>query len=342
MAIVGRTASDIRDVLIEGESGILRCAPPWFRPRWYPTKRRLEWPNGAIAVTYSAEEPDSLRGPQHDGAICDEVASWRYPETWDQLMFGLRLGSPRVVAATTPRPTALIKSLITQDNVIVTRGSTFENEANLPPEFIRSILRRYEGTTLGRQELYAEILDDMPGALWKRSVIEQNRVTKAPDLVRIVVGVDPALTSGEESNETGIVVAGVASDGHVYVLDDVSCTATPAAWAGQVVSAYHKHRANYVVVEVNAGGEMVTYTLRTVDERVPVRTVYASRGKHTRAEPVAALYEQGKVHHVGVFPQLEDQMCSWLPGAPSPDRLDALVWAVTELTGGGHVFVELL
>lgn len=338
IALVGATASDVRDVLIEGESGILAKSPPWFRPVWKPALGRLVWPNGAIALTYSAEEPDRLRGKQHDGGLCDELASWRYVDTWDQLMFGMRLGSdPRVVITTTPRPTEIIKSLMRRaedpSDVRVTRGSTFDNKANLAPAFVDQIIKRYQGTRLGRQEIDAEILDDSPGALWKRDQIEARRVTAHPPLVRIVVGVDPAVSANATSDETGIVVAGLGTDGHGYVLRDDSLSSTPAGWASQVVAAYRTHAADRIVAEVNNGGDLVEMALRTVDRDVAYRAVRAARGKQTRAEPIAALYEQGRVHHVGLLGKLEDQLCSWDPTATtkSPDRLDALVWALTEL-----------
>lgn len=339
IALVGATASDVRDVLVEGESGIIRKSPPWCRPVWQASKNRLTWPNGAQAFTYSAEEPDRLRGKQHDAAAADELASWRYPDTWDQLMFGLRLGrDPRVVISTTPRPTPIIQSLAKraaddENDVRIVRGSTHENAANLAPAFLDQIVRRYEGTRLGRQELYAEILDDNPGALWKRSQIDGNRVTRHPELVRIVVGVDPAVSSEADSDETGIVVAGLGTDGHGYVLDDRSLTNTPARWAKEVVTAYRTRSADRIVAEVNNGGALVESAIRTVDGDVAYKAVRASRGKAIRAEPIAALYEQGRVHHVGLLPKLEDQLCEWNPttSKKSPDRLDALVWALTEL-----------
>lgn len=338
IALVGATASDVRDVLVEGESGILAKSPPWMRPQWQPSKARLVWPNGAQAFTFSAEEPDRLRGKQHDAAAADELASWRYTETWDQLMFGLRLGTdPRVVISTTPQPTPIIKALAARasdpNDVRITRGSTFDNKANLADAFVQQIIKRYEGTRLGRQELYAEILDDNPGALWQRGVLETHRVATHPRLVRIVVGVDPAVTADANSDETGIVVAGLGTDGHGYVLDDKSLTDTPNAWAKQVCAAYHARKADRVVAEVNNGGDLVEMALRTVDRNVSYRGVRASRGKQTRAEPIAALYEQGRIHHVGFHAKLENQLCEWNPtsSSGSPDRLDALVWALTEL-----------
>lgn len=332
MAFIARTPSDVRDVLIEGESGILEKSPPWFRPKWEPTRRRLTWPNGAIATTYSAENPDELRGPQHDGAICDELATWRYPEAWDNLMLGLRLGTdPRVVVGTTPKPVRLLKAVRALPTCVITSGATYENVDNLAPAFREHIISRYEGTRLGRQELGGELIEDNPAALWKREQLEAGRVLKAPDLVRVVVGVDPAISAKDESDETGIIVAGKGADGHAYVLDDLSLRASPDGWARAAVTAYHRNSADRIVAEVNQGGDMVENTVRTVDRNVAYSAVHASRGKYSRAEPIAALYEQGKVHHVGTFAELEDQQCQWVPGDKSPDRLDALVWAITAL-----------
>lgn len=349
VALVAATAADARDVVVEGASGLVSICPPWNRPLYEPSKRRLTWPNGAIASLYSADEPDRLRGPQHDAAWTDELAAWRYPEAWDQLMFGLRLGTdPRVVVTTTPRPTPLIRQLISLPTTVVTRGTTYENRAHLAGAFYDSIVRQYEGTRMGQQELLAELLDDNPGALFGRDDIEKARVREAPPLVRIVVAVDPAVSSGESSNETGIVVAGLGVDGHAYVLADVSGRLTPYEWAQRAVDGYHAHRADRIVAEKNQGGALVESNLRTVDPRIPYKGVTATRGKTRRAEPVAGLYEQGRVHHVGCFSKLEDQMCAWDPSAPasrarrecviatqsrstSPDRMDALVWALTEL-----------
>jgi phage terminase large subunit-like protein len=334
IALIGATAADTRDVMVEGESGILAVSPPWNRPHYEPSKRRLTWPNGAMATTYSAEEPDRLRGPQHGAAWADEVAAWAYPETWDQLMFGLRLGTdPRVIATTTPRPTALIRRLMKDPHTVVTRGSTFENAANLAPSFLADVRRKYEGTRLGRQELFAELLDDTPGALWNYAQIDALRVPRAPALRRIVVAIDPAVTANEESDETGIVVAGLGEDGHGYVLQDLSGKFSPDGWARLAVQAYRTYEADRIIAEVNNGGDLVERVIRTVDPHVPYTAVHASRGKRVRAEPVAALDEQGRVHHVGSFAALEDQMCTWdsTTGERSPDRMDARVWAITEL-----------
>ena len=338
VALVAPTAADARDVMVEGESGLLAIAASPDRPRYEPSKRRLTWPNGAVATVFSADEPERLRGPQHDFAWCDELAAWRYPEAWDMLMFGLRLGAdPRAVVTTTPRPAKLIKALVADPKVAVTRGATAENRSNLAPAFLDQIVRRYEGTRLGRQELEAEILEDVPGALWGRGVIEAARVAGVPELARIVVAIDPAAGSGESSDETGIVVAGKDHDGRGYVLGDVSGRYAPTEWAKAAIAAWRGHRADRIVAEINNGGEMVEATLRMVDPAVPFTAVRAARGKVARAEPVAALYEQGRVHHLGAFPQLEDQMCAFsshfdrAAAGYSPDRVDALVWALTEL-----------
>lgn len=334
VALVGQTAADVRDTMIElGDSSIMRCARPTERPMYEPSKRRLTWPNGAIAVAYNGDEPDQLRGPQHDSAWVDELAKFRYAEEcWDNLVLGLRLGpSPQIFVTTTPRPIPIIRKLLASPDTVDIQFPTYENAENLSPIFLAKIRERYEGTRLGRQEIGGELLDDNPGALWRRAVIENLRVREAPPLIRVVVGVDPAVTGSEESDETGIVVAGAAADGHFFVKADCSLQGSPNAWAVATVRAYHEHRADRIVGEVNNGGELVEANIRTAGPNVSYRPVYASRGKQIRAEPVAALYEQGRVHHLGAFPQLEDQMCEWVPGRKSPDRMDALVWAITDL-----------
>jgi predicted phage terminase large subunit-like protein len=336
IALVAPTALDARSVMVEGESGLLSIGPPRQRPFYEPSLHRLTWPNGAVATLYSADEPNRLRGPQHDLAWCDELAAWRYPAAWDMLMFGLRLGQdPRTVVTTTPRPIRLVRELLADPKVAVTRGRTEENKDNLAPAFLEQIVRRYHGTRLGRQELDGELLDDMPGALWTHALIDSARVTQAPDLARVVVAIDPAVSSHEGSDETGIVVAGRDRDGHGYVLADASGHYAPAEWARRAVALYAEHQADRIVAEVNNGGEMVEATLRVVDPSVPFAAVHASRGKVARAEPVAALYEQGRVHHLGALPRLEDQMCAFTSdgdaGGGSPDRVDALVWALTDL-----------
>ena len=336
IALVARTAADARDVLVEGESGILAISPEWERPIYEPSKRRLTWPNGAQATTYSAEEPDVLRGPQHHAALCDEMASWQYlADTWSNLVFGLRLGTnPRKAITTTPRPLELIRALLKDPRCVVTRGSTYDNRDNLAPSAMREFKAKYENTRIGRQELLGEVLDDVPGALWLRADIDKSRVVKAPDLVRVVVAIDPAVTSGEDSDETGISVAGKGVDGAFYVLADRSCRMSPDGWARRAVVALDEFAADRIVAEVNNGGDLVETVLRTVRSGVSYRKVTASRGKRIRAEPIAALYEQGRVHHVGALPELEDQMCSFLPegNEKSPDRVDALVWALTDLS----------
>jgi len=342
LALVAPTAGDARDIMVEGESGILAVSPPWERPRYEPSKRRLTWPNGALATLFSADEPERLRGPQHDAAWCDELASWRNPEAWDMLMFGLRLGTdPRVVVTTTPRATSLLRGLIVDPTVMVTQASTYENRANLAPAFFGQIISKYRGTRLGRQELEAELLEDVPGALWTRPMLEASRVRAVPPLIRVVVAIDPAVSSTERADETGIIVAGKDAAGQGWVLADASGRYQPAEWAKTAVSVYRAHKADRIVAEVNNGGDMVEATLRMIEPNISFAAVRASRGKVTRAEPVAALYEQGRVRHLGVFPGLEDQMCAFTADAHcspstrsagySPDRVDALVWALTDL-----------
>src|SRR5712692_708666 len=285
IALVAATAADARDVLVEGESGILAVAPPWCRPVYESSKRRVTWPNGAIATLFSAEEPERLRGPQHDAAVCDELGSWSRPETWHMLQFGLRLGqNPRCLVATTPRPTKLIRELLAREghDVVVTRGSTYENRANLAPGFFGQIIRKYEGTRLGRQELDAELLEDTPGALWNHGLIDANRLRSAPEMTRIVVAIDPAVTSGEDADETGIIVVGKDANKHGYVLADLSGKYSPIEWANIAIAAYHAHRADRIVAETNNGGAMVEATLRSVDPNVAYSAAHASKGKYTR------------------------------------------------------------
>ena len=332
IALVGATASDCRDVMVEGESGLLATASPMDMPVYEPSRRRLTWPNGAIASTYSAEEPDRLRGPQHDAAWCDELAAWRHAAAWPMMLLGLRLGeSPRALVTTTPRPTKLVKELIGQPTTVVTRGSTYDNRENLAPSFLDSIIKRYENTRLGRQELQGEIIEDVEGALWTLMMLDELRVDEPPDLERIVVAVDPAVSAHQDSDETGIVAVGIGVDGEGYVLADRSCRLSPDGWGRRVVGAYHDLEADRVVVESNQGGDLVVSLLATVDPSVPVKRIHASRGKRLRAEPVAALYEQARVHHVGVFPELEDQMMSFTgDSGGADDRVDALVHGLTE------------
>lgn len=339
IALVGPTAADVRDVMIEGESGILAISPPWNRPHYEPSKRRLTWPNGVLATAFSADEPERLRGPQHDLAWADEIGAWRYPDAWDQLMFGLRLGKdPRVLATTTPKPIRLIRELLQQETTAITRGTTYLNRDNLAPVYFDQIIRRYEGTRLGRQELMGELLEDIPGALWQRQRIDELRVKTAPNLTRIVIAIDPAMTSGEDADETGIVVAALGDDGDGYVLADRTCRMSPAGWANRAIIALDEFTGDRIVAEVNNGGDMVEGTLRSIRRTVPYKAVHASRGKRARAEPIAALYEQGRIHHVGSHPDLEDQMCTYVPDGVdySPDRVDALVWALTDLMLGSQ------
>lgn len=341
-ALIGRTSADVRDVMVEGPSGIIRQAEArgLGRPVYESSRRRVTFAGGAVAYLYSAEEPDLLRGPEHERAWADEVAAWKYEEAWDNLQFGMRIGKhPRTLATTTPKPVPLVRKLLKravepESDVVVTRGKTRDNARNLAPSFLRAIEDRYAGTRLGRQELDGELLEDVEGALWTLANLEQHRIRELPEGVAlkvIVIGVDPAATSNQDSDETGIVAVGAGSDRRGYVLADLSLIGAPLVWASKAIGGYHAHQANFIVVETNNGGEMVTQTIKTVDPKVPVRDVRASRGKQTRAEPISALYEQGWVSHVGSFAALEDQMTTWVPGMSSPDRVDALVWAMHAL-----------
>jgi len=345
ITISSSTSADIRDICLEGESGLLNISPPWFFPVYEPSKRRLTWPNGARAVLVSADEPERFRGLQSDFAWCDELGAWRYPEAWDQLMFGLRLGSnPRCIVTTTPRPSTIIKNLIARedDDVVIIRGTSFDNQDNLPPAFFNSILERYEGTRLYRQEVNAEILEDVPGAIVEQEMIEKARTHQddLPQMTRTIVAVDPAVTSGDKSDETGIIVAGLGEDGDVYILEDRSCRESPEGWARIAVGCYERHEADKILGEVNNGGDLVRATLRSVSKEIPFKAIRASRGKHLRFEPVGSLFEQGRVHMVGTFSQLEDQVIMFTPGGyeggDSPDRADAMVYAVTELLLDPH------
>jgi phage terminase large subunit-like protein len=356
VALVAPTAHAARAVLVEDPtSGILAVSRPDWMPTWQPALKRVTWPNGAIATTFSADEPDRLRGPQHDAAVADELATWPYPAAWHNLMIGLRLGEARCVVATTPRAIPIVLDLVRPDGtparpgVCVTRGSTYDNVAHLAPDALAEFRRQYEGTTIGRQELHAEILTSVPGALWTpqlfdgarlrmdsptREEIERRQIHRPGredvTLTRVVLAVDPAMSSG--GDETGIVVAGVGDDGHGYVLADLSGRGSPESWARRAVAAYHEWHADCLLAEVNQGGDIVQHTVRTVDPSVHFRAVRAGSAKQSRAEPIAALYEQTRVHHVGVYPALEHQCCTWVPGqGRSPDRLDALVWALTDL-----------
>ena len=336
IALVGETYADVREVMIDGPAGLLRCGAE--RPRFEPSRRRLVWPSGAEALMFSSEDPEALRGPQFHAAWCDELAKWRNPdETWDMLQFGLRLGDdPRQVVTTTPRAVPIVRKLMDDSETTVTRMRTHDNAANLAASFLRSVERRYAGSRLGRQELDGELIEARDDALWTRETLDAARLSAPPFLTRTVIAVDPAVTGKRTSDATGIVVAAKAEDGRVVVLRD--CTvrgAAPADWAGRIAALYHEHGADCVVAETNQGGDMVAATIHAVDPDVPVRPVRATRGKWTRAEPVAALYERGRVAHLGTHRELEDEMCLFGPdglaGGRSPDRVDALVWAVTAL-----------
>ena len=357
-ALVAETFADGRDVMVEGESGLLSILPPStlrggrVDTAWNRSMGELYLANGSRFDVYSSEKPGGLRGPQHHGAWADEIAKWRDARlgtaddtTWSNLMMGLRLGqNPQCVVTTTPKPVKLLKGdggragIRKQAGTIVTKGTTFDNLPNLSPAFRQQILNLYEGTRLGRQELYAEDIEDVDGALWTSELIESTRIGVAPTLQRVVTGIDPAVSAGENSDETGIVTAGIAMCGckgkpelHGFILEDSSGRYSPDTWARKAIGAHERHHGDRLVAEVNNGGDLVEANLRTIDRNIPLRKVHAAKGKLTRAEPIAALFEQGKIHHVGVFPHLEDQMCSWTPGEKSPDRMDALVWALTEL-----------
>ncbi|CAJ0851856.1 hypothetical protein AMST5_00480 [freshwater sediment metagenome] len=338
IALIGETAADVRDVMIEGVSGLLAVHGKRDRPRWESSRRRIVWDSGAVAQAFSAEDPESLRGPQFDAAWCDELAKWRYArETWDMLQFGLRLGDwPRQLVTTTPRPTPLLKELIAHPATALTRALTRENAANLAPSFLETMISQYAGTRLGRQELDGELVEERKDALWTREMIESLRVKEAPSLSRIVVAVDPPASSGKRADNCGIVAAGVDASGFVYVLEDATISAArPAQWARAAIALYHSLSADALVAEVNQGGEMVRAVLNEADPAAPVTMARATRGKYLRAAPVAQLYEQGRVKHVGALPDLEDEMCDFgldgLSSGRSPDRLDALVWAITAL-----------
>jgi phage terminase large subunit-like protein len=344
IALVGATLGEARSVMVEGESGLLAIAPWWARPDYAPALRRLRWPNGATAMLFGAAEPESLRGPQFSHGWADEIAKWAGGEAaWHNLMMGLRLGkAPRVLATTTPRPVPLVRGLVARDgdDVVVTRGRTADNAANLAPGFVAAMAASYGGTRLGRQELDGELIEEVEGALWTRDLIERCRVRHVPGmLARVVVAVDPPASAGGDA--CGIVVAGLGGDGRGYVIADASVAGMrPEGWARAVAAAAMVHGADRVVAEANNGGQMVESVLRAAEEKMPVRLVHASRGKAARAEPVAALYEAGRVAHRGAFPELEDQMCGLLAGGGyvgpgrSPDRADALVWAMSELMLG--------
>ena len=341
IALVGETYAEVREVMIDGPSGLRAVHGRDERPRYEPSRRRLSWPNGAVAHAFSAEDPEALRGPQFDAAWSDEIAKWRNgEEAWDMLQFGLRLGTqPRQVATTTPRPVPLVKRLMADAGTAVTRAATRANAANLAPGFLQAVVSTYAGTRLGRQELDGEMIEDRDDALWTRADIERSRVRAAPELARIVVAVDPPAGGGKRSDACGLVAVGLGSDGRAYVLADDTLTASrPEVWAARAVALWRRFEADALVAEVNQGGDMVRSVIASVDAGAPVVAVRATRGKWLRAEPVAALYAQGRVVHVGTHPALEDEMAGFgldgLSGGRSPDRVDALVWAVTHLMLG--------
>ena len=343
-AVVAPTFSDARDTCVEGESGLLAIINRYkMLESWNRSQGALRLTNGSMIRLYSGEEPERLRGPQHHYAWVDELAAFKYArDSWDQLRFGLRLGDhPKTVISTTPKPIPLIKELLARDDgtIVVTRGSTFDNAENLPKDAVDELYARYEGTRLGRQELHGEILDDVEGALFNLDQISANRVTfPGVDVRRRVVAIDPAVTATEHSDETGIIVASVTTDGHYYVEGDHSLRGSPDEWAKRAVRAVAHYDADAIIVETNNGGDMLAATIRTVDPDVKIEEVRASRGKAIRAEPIAALYEQGRVHHVGTHDVLETQMITWTPlDKTSPDRLDALVWALTSLTSAKQI-----
>ena len=341
-AVIAPTHGDLRRVCFQGNSGLLSVIPPELFPTkssfsgYSSSTSEIRLFNGSKITGYAAIEPDRLRGSQFHRAWCDELASWRYPEAFDQLMFGLRLGdNPQCIITTTPKPTELVVNLTKRNDVQMVTGSTFENENNLAASSIAMLKERYEGTVLGRQELYAEIIEDIDGALWNRQMIQKAKVQNVDksQLVNIIVAVDPAVTANKNSDETGIIVVGKGGNGHYYVLDDKSGVMTPEQWAKKSINAFYDWEADRIVAEVNNGGDLVEQLLRSVDSSIPYRSVRASRGKIIRAEPISALYERNLVYHVGNFAELESQMCSFDGSlSPSPDRLDALVWGLTELS----------
>lgn len=349
IALIGETHKDLEEVMVFGDSGILSVFPKDKRPIVSKKPIQITFHTGAIALGYNATEPDQLRGPQFDLAWCDELAKWRYArETWDQLQFGLRLGErPRAMVTTTPRPIPLLKEILADELTRVTRGSTYDNAGNLAESFLRQITIKYEGTRLGRQELAAELLEDLPGALWTNDSFI--RGGKDMQMQRVVVSIDPSGTKGGENdnNDVGIAVAGKGIDGRGYVMDDWTCNLSPAGWGRRAVEAYHFYKADCIVAETNFGGAMVEHVIKSIDPKVPYRPVIASRGKVARAEPVAALYEQQRVSHLKVFTELEKQMCmmdaSGYVGEGSPDRADAAIWALSYLMLGenGYTAADL-
>lgn len=347
IALLSQSAADARDVLIEGEAGILSIYPDSERPLYEPSKRRITWTNGAQATIYTAEDPEQLRGPSHDTAWADELAVYRNVEdVWSNLMLGLRLGDSKCLVSTTPKPIRLIKELVSREgqDIFVTRGRTRDNFNNLSKTFLNQIITKYEGTRLGRQELDGEILEEVEGALWNRDILEKCRIKledkhKLPQFKRLVVAIDPTTAIGENATETGIIVAALGVNDEAYILADKTLQASPDGWAKASIKAYDIYDADKIVAERNNGGEMVRITIqsqtdkkgKSIGKNIRVKLVWASRGKITRAEPVSALYEQDRVHHLGVFDDLEDELCTYDGEGDSPNRLDALVWAITEL-----------
>ena len=349
IALIDKTPADARDDMITGPGGLLRNARPSERPIYNPSTRRLTWPTGAYATIFSGAHPEQPRGFSGDTAWLNEVAAWRYPqETWDNLIFGMReakVGSPKICVTTTPKPIPIIKAFTKRceerDTWVLTTGSSYENEDNLDPVYYSEVVRPYEGTVLGQQEIHGHLIEEVEGALWKLAWFQ--RVKAPPRLVRVIVGVDPQ-GARRRGSETGIVAVGKGADGDFYLLDDKSCNRTPEGWAQATVACYEDNEANWVVAEKNFGGEMVESTIRAANPDVPVRLVSASRGKDVRAEPVSRLYERGQVWHVGTFADLESECCTWVPGEssqPSPNRMDALVWAITELMGGKRTDISV-
>jgi phage terminase large subunit-like protein len=343
IALIGETEHDAREVMVEGVSGLLAVHRRDERPQWLPSRRRLEWRTGAVAEVFSAEDPESLRGPQFSAAWCDELAKWRQAEaTFDMLQFGLRLGErPRQVVTTTPRPIALLKKIIADPATALTRAGTAANARHLAPAFLNHVLTRYGGTRLGRQEIDGEIVEERNDALWTRAALENCRVVAPPPLMRVVVAVDPPASAKKGADACGIVAAGRADDGLIYVIaDETAAGLTPQGWALKAIALWRRLQADALVAEVNQGGDMVKAVIGEADRSVPVTTMRATRAKYLRAEPVSQLYEQGRVKHAGTFPALEDEMCDFgldgLSSGRSPDRLDALVWAVTALTFGAR------
>lgn len=334
MGIIGKTPGDVRDIMIEGESGIIATSPSWDKPEYHVSKACVTWANGAICQIRSGADPEKLRGVQNEKLWCDELFAWDYPEeTWDQAMMGLRLGSnPQVIITTTPKPTKLIRRIMNDPSTHMTRGSTYDNRTNLPDSYFKNVLNAYEGTRLGRQELDGDVLFDNPDALWNTDMLDRNRIKALTEnLIRIVVAIDPATTNNAKSDETGIIVAGINKAKMGFLLEDLSCKASPDTWARIAVQAYKRWKADRIVAETNQGGDMVRTIIRSVSPTAAYKGIHATKGKYTRAEPISALYEQNKVKHVGCFQKLEEELTEWTPGADSPNRLDAVVWAFTEL-----------